>query len=68
MNNLKTLRVAANLSQSELAKELGISRTAVSKWEHGVRFPSTEKLMKLAKIFGCTIEELLQCKNKKIIK
>lgn len=56
--NIKALRLLANLTQSELAARLGISRTAVVAWEKGASSPPAAKLPKLAKIFNCTIDEL----------
>lgn len=57
--SIKELRIEKNLSQSELADKLNVTQGAVSHWEIGRTFPSTEQLMKLAKILDCTIDELL---------
>lgn len=37
--NLKKIRKDNNLSQEQLADELGVSRQAISKWESGLSFP-----------------------------
>lgn len=53
------LRKEASLSQAQLAKMLGVSQTAVSQWEISKTFPDIRVAMKLATIFGVTIEDLL---------
>ena len=60
MNDLKRIRMQKNITQVELAEMLGISRTAVSMWETGEALPRAETLKRLAKILGCTIDELLK--------
>lgn len=56
---LQSLRKASNLSQEELANELGVSRQAVSKWESGVSYPEMDKLILMTKIFNCTLDDLV---------
>ena len=58
MNNIKLLRERCRISQCAVARELGVSPQAVSKWECGESMPSSSLLPKLANIFGCTIDEL----------
>lgn len=59
MNRIRELRQEKQLSQEELARLLGVDRSAVAKWETGTNLPRTEKLMMLAKVFGCSVDELL---------
>ena len=69
-NLLYKLRNKANLTQNELAKKLGITNKAVSKWENGKAKPTTDILKKLSILFNIPIENLLQIKeaeNKKNI-
>ena len=56
---IKALRKARGMTQEELAARLYVSRTAVSKWESGRGYPSTESLKCLAKVFSASIDELL---------
>lgn len=56
---LKALRLQANLSQSELAQRLGISRSAVSNYESGIRDPNYDILLKLAAFFHVSTDYLL---------
>ena len=46
-------------TQREVAKRLGVKESAVSTWERGISKPRADKLPALAKLYGCTIEELL---------
>ncbi len=59
MNRIRELRQEKHLSQEELARFLGVDRSAVAKWETGTNLPRTEKLMTLAKVFGCSVDKLL---------
>ena len=61
--NLRALREKRNLSQEDLARKLQISRQSISKWEQGISYPSILYLVPLAKIFDCTLEELLKDLN-----
>ena len=56
---LQELRKRRGLTQEELAAELWVSRTAVSKWESGRGYPSIDSLKQIAKFFGVTVDELL---------
>lgn len=56
---LQTLRADKNMTQEELAKELYVSRTAISKWESGRGYPNIDSLKVIAKYFHITIDELI---------
>ena len=56
---IKILRDKNGFTQSELAKRVGLTRSAVNAWEMGGIIPSTEIIIKLAKIFGVTTDYLL---------
>lgn len=58
--NIKKAREKAGLTQQELADRLGIGQSAVAMWETQGFLPRTDKLPTLAKILGCTIDELLK--------
>ena len=58
-------RKAAGLTQAALAKELGVSCKAVSKWENGKAKPTTDTLRKLSVIFKVSVSDLLQMEKKK---
>ena len=61
--NLKMLRKKSNLTQSDIADFLQISRQSVSKWEMGISLPSLIFLEPLSEILNCSIEELLCINN-----
>lgn len=57
--SLLSARQRAGLTQEEVAKELGVRQAAVSFWENGKTAPRARLLLKLASIYGCTTDELL---------
>ncbi|MBQ6628563.1 MAG: helix-turn-helix transcriptional regulator [Methanosphaera sp.] len=59
-NNLKQLRLKKGLTQEELAKRLDKNYTTIGKWEKGIRSPILDDLIKLADIFGITIDKLVR--------
>ncbi len=56
---IKALRMQQGLSQKALAKRLGVSDRAVSKWELGYSQPSAQHLVSLSRILGADIEDFL---------
>ena len=56
---LPCLRKNVGLSQDALAKQLGVSRQAISKWESGIAYPDLEKVQALCALFGCSADALL---------
>lgn len=60
MTALKELRAAKGLSLSALGSELGVTKQAVYKWENGIAWPDAPMLPKLAKVLGCTIDDLFR--------
>lgn len=63
---IRELREAKSLSQVELASLMGVDQTAVSQWERGITQPRADKLPELARILGCTIDQLYGRKNKAV--
>lgn len=57
-NYICELREKKGLSQSQLGKKLGVTNKAVSRWENGSAYPSTELMLPLAKELGVSIESL----------
>ena len=57
------LRKEKGLTQEELAQHMGISPQAVSKWENDQTCPDISALPKLARLFGVTVDELLEGKE-----
>ena len=57
------LRRQKELTQEELAAQLFVSRTAVSKWESGRGYPSIDSLKKISEIFSVSLDELLSAEE-----
>lgn len=55
---IRKLREDRGITQAQLSEKLGVGRSAVAMWETGCAKPSADKLPKLAKLLGCTIDEL----------
>lgn len=62
-NRILELRTQRKLSQVGLAKMLGVTNKAVSKWETGKSKPKTDTIRKLAALFQIDIHELLSLRN-----
>lgn len=55
---IRLLRQKKGLSRQALADRMGVSATAVYKWENGQSQPNIDMLEKLANLFGVTLDEL----------
>ena len=64
-NFLFERRKLAGLSQDQVARLLGVTDKAVSKWENGKAKPGIASLKKLAHLYQVSIEELLQMREEK---
>ena len=60
---LKELRTEKGLSQQQLGEVLGFCNQTVSFWESGSREPDLDTLLKIARYFDGTLEELLEEDN-----
>jgi len=58
--NLKTKRKQMRMTQKEMGSLLGITQVSYGNYELGKRQPKPETLKKMARIFGCTVDELLE--------
>ena len=56
---LTKLRKENNYTQEQLADLLGVSRQSISKWESDLAFPETEKIIRLGKMYSCSMDYLL---------
>ena len=52
-------RKKSGLSQAAVGAALGVAAAAVSQWETGETSPKTKRLPEIAKLYGCTTDELL---------
>ena len=58
-SNIKNARIKKNMTQMNLADEMGVSYQAVSNWERGTSMPDISKLPELCKILNISFEELV---------
>ena len=56
---IKQLREKSEMTQAELARELGLTRSSINAWEMGLSVPSTPFIVELAKLFGVSTDYLL---------
>ena len=57
---ITALRGERKLSQGDVAEKLDVSRQSVSKWETGQAVPELDKIIKLADLFGVSVDELVR--------
>ncbi len=57
--NIARYRNEKGLSQEKVSEYMGVSRQAVTKWENNISKPSSENLIKLAKLFDISVDALL---------
>ena len=56
---IKTIREQFGITQSELARKLGLTRSSINGWEMGLSVPSTQYIVELAKLFNVSTDYLL---------
>ena len=57
---IKQMRFAKGMTQTDLAKAVGVSQQAVSNWENGSRVPKFTVIQKLCEIFNCNIGDIAE--------
>ena len=60
MLRLKTIRLSKKLTTKYMAENIGVKVTTYRAYEQGVRFPTKDKLLKMAELLRCTVDELLK--------
>ena len=58
-DRIKFLREQQKMTQTELSKRLGITRSSVNAWEIGISVPSTQYIVEIAAIFKVSTDYLL---------
>lgn len=64
---LKTLRLKENMTQAQLAQKLGLTKSVISAYETGLRLPSYDILIHIAKIYNVSTDYLLGVESKQHI-
>lgn len=62
-DKIKFLRESKELTQTELAKQLGLTRSGVNAWEMGISTPSTQYIVQLSQFFNVSSDFLLGIEN-----
>ncbi|MFI3166547.1 MAG: helix-turn-helix transcriptional regulator [Bacillota bacterium] len=57
---IKKYRMLKRLTQKDLAQMLGVHSNTISQWEKQRRRPALQKLIIMAKIFDCTVDDLIE--------
>ena len=60
---ISALRKEKGMTQLELARQMGVTDKAVSKWERNLSFPDVASLPKLAEVLGTSVDDLLEVKT-----
>ena len=66
-NVLKTQRLKDGMTQAQLAQRLGVTKSVISAYETGLRLPSYDILIHIAKLFNVSTDFLLGVENKQNI-
>ena len=64
---IKQLRKDKHLTQAQVAKRIGVTASMVSAYETDIRLPSYEVLVRLADLFGVTVDYLLCRQDKRVL-
>ena len=62
-DTIKELRERAGLSQSALAKKIGVTRSVVNAWEMGLSIPTTQYVAELTQLFHVSADYMLRLDN-----
>ena len=66
-NTLKSLRLKNKITQDQLSKRLGLTKSVISAYETGIRMPSYDVLIHIASIFNVTTDYLLGVTPKNVL-
>ena len=56
---IKNARIAAQLTQEQVADALGVSRQTMSNWENGKTYPAIISVIKMSDLYGISLDHLL---------
>ena len=61
--NIKRYRLKNGYTQTMLAEKIGVKQSTIANYENGRNLPSTKHLLRLAKVFKVTVEDLTKTKG-----
>lgn len=60
MINIAMIRANKKMSQTELAKQIGVKSNTLCQYENGKRSPNIQTLKKIAQVLNCTVDDLIK--------
>lgn len=66
-HRITDMRKALDITQTQLAKRLGVTRSAVNAWEMGLSTPQLKHVIAMSEIFHTTVDGLLNTPNKTVV-
>ena len=60
MKNIKNIRTALGITQTQMAERFQVVQSAIVKWESADGYPPSRLIPQIAKYLGCTIDDLYQ--------
>ncbi len=64
---IQELRGKMQISQAELARRLGVTRSSVNAWEMGLSVPTTQFVVEMAKIFSVSTDYILGVESEEMV-
>lgn len=61
------LRNSLGITQAELGKKLGVTRSAVNSWEMGLSIPQLKHVIEMARIFNTTVDSLINSSEQVVV-
>ncbi len=66
-NNIRIERAIKNITQAELAEQVGVSRQTINTIESNKYIPSTVLALKIARVFGKSVEEVFSLEENDLV-
>ena len=64
---LKRVRMDRHMTQAQVAKKIGVTASMVSSYETDIRLPSYDVMIRIADLFGVSVDYLLGRDNKRLV-
>lgn len=61
------LRWQSRMTQTDLAKKLGVTRSAVNSWEMGLSIPQLKHVIEMARVFNTTVDGMLNTSDQVVV-
>lgn len=57
--SLKAARIGADMTQDDVAKEMGMNTATIAKWEQGKTLPTVDRFALLCRLYGVSMDDIL---------